>query len=450
MKRIAFLAFALVIVASGVYVASAADSDGAARPSVMPASQLFDPLGQDPDVIYLLANSSIVFGPDPHGRSEEITFVGPVTVPKWPMKGYGRRVLADGRQQIDIELTQSDLTGESYLLAGPVVLGEHPDLRSLGTITERPHLGGPRLASNTGNANHAQTADKKGKAPKGDNGKAPEAKPDNSKAAGAAGDASRTADGSEEVPADFTVLRKVLLTTAKGILYNETAVPVRGRIDAIPPVKFQGTPVGVNVFRGMELPVALLDKSGNVNGWFYSKAHMAYAVKPAGIERSYLKGEVELRQGERTEKVSISGPVEIHHLSTDTAKDEVEFMILALRGHSDLLGGDVMFSETFSDRDHFSRGELVWKGQGNGQTAANLYVDLYTPGTKLTTHEPIPLKGVISAFHQAGQLDKGKLHLPMFSSTGRYTSSAQRTLYDESEKAAVEVVNLEFNLTERM
>src|SRR5436305_8827719 len=137
MKRIAFLAFALLIIAPGIYLASAADSGSATRPSVMPASQLFDPLGQEPDVIYLLANSSVIFGPDPHGRSEEVTFVGPVTVPKWPMKGYNRRVLPDGRQQIDIELTQSELTGESYVLGGPVVLGEHPDLRSLGTITER-------------------------------------------------------------------------------------------------------------------------------------------------------------------------------------------------------------------------------------------------------------------------------------------------------------------------
>src|SRR5215207_5663613 len=134
MKRIALLTFVLAVAALGIFVASggAADSpDAAARQTqVLPASELFDSLGQEPDVVYLFANSSVVFGPDPHGRSEEITFVGPVTVPKWPMKGYGRRVLPDGRQQIDIELTQSDLTGESYVMGGPVILGEHPDLRS--------------------------------------------------------------------------------------------------------------------------------------------------------------------------------------------------------------------------------------------------------------------------------------------------------------------------------
>jgi hypothetical protein len=319
-----------------------------------------------------------------------------------------------------------------------VVLGEHPDLRSLGTITERPMASGARFAANR--------EEKGPKGPRGKlpQGKAPEAETSPQKVA------EETREGEEEVPADFVVLRKVLLTTAKGILYNETAVPVRGRIDAIPPVRFQGTPVGVNVFRGMELPVALLDKSGNVNGWFYSKAHMAYAVKPAAIERSYLKGEVELRQGERTETVAISGPVEIHHLSTGEAKDDIEFMVLALRGRSELLGGDIMFSETFSDRDHFSRGELVWKGQGNGQSATDLYVDLYTPATKLTTREPIQLKGAVTDFRQAGSLEKGKLSLAMFASNGRYASATGRTLYDESEKPAVELVSMEFNLAEKM
>jgi len=199
----------------------------------------------------------------------------------------------------------------------------------------------------------------------------------------------------------------------------------------------------------MELPVALLDKSGNVNGWFYSKAHMAYAVKPAGIERSFLKGTVELRQGERTEKVSVSGPVEIHHLATGATKNDIEFMVLALRGRSELLGGDIMFAETFSDRDHFSKGQTAWQGNGNGQSSADLYLDLYTPATKLTVREPIPLKGAVTSFHPAGNLDKGKLHLAMFASNGRYTSSAMRTLYDEAENPSIELVSMEFNLAER-
>ena len=434
MKRFAVLVFALIAVAGAAMVVSGgpAASIDTAKAHVMPASDLFDPLGQEADVVYLLANSSVVFGPDPHGRSEEITFVGPVTVPKWPMKGYGRRMLPDGRQQIDIELTQSDLTGESYLMGGPVILGEHPDLRSLGTITERPSKKGVRLASDA-------------------EPREPEVREDDveiDSRSGCEGDPSSS--NCEEVPADFVVERKVLLTTAKGILYNETAVPVRGRVDAIPPVKFQGTPTGVNVFRGMELPVALLDKSGNVNGWFYSKAHMAYAVKPAAIERSFLEGTVEIRQGEQTERVAVEGPVEIHHLATGDAKNEIEFMILALRGHSELLGGDIMLSETFSDRDHFSKGEVAWQGSADGASEADLYIDLYTPATKLTTHEPVRLKGEVNQFRQAGKLDKGQLSLPMFASNASYASVAERTLFDESEKPALELVSVEFNLAERM
>jgi hypothetical protein len=421
--------------------AAAPAAAAAATPApAMPPSALFDRLGSQPDVIYLIANSSVVFGPDPHGRSEEITFMGPVTVPKWPMPGYGRRVLPDGRQQIDIELTQSELTGESYVLNGPVVLGEHPDLRSLGTITERPRTATPNSApadNNTGNNkdNNAATSTPASVTPVA-----------NKTATNAA-----AAESSEEVPADFVVERKVLLTTAKGILYNETAVPVRGRIDSIPPVKFEGTPTGVNVFRGMELPVALLDRDGNVNGWFYSKAHMAYAVLPAAIERSFVKGTVQLKSGAKTENVEVTGPAEIHHLAAPGSGEQtnMEVMMLALRGHSQLLGGDIMVTETFGDRDHFSRGQLNWQGS-NADSKFDLFVDVYTPSAKLTTHEPIALAGQLLNCKINGHLEKGKLNLPLVGGKAQFTSNAGRELYDESEKPVVELGKLQLNLAERM
>lgn len=418
--------------------AATAAAPAAAPAPAMPPSALFDRLGSQPDVIYLIANSSVVFGPDPHGRSEEITFLGPVTVPKWPMPGYGRRVLPDGRQQIDIELTQSELTGESYVLNGPVVLGEHPDLRSLGTITERPR---------TANSNPADNSASNGNS-KDSNSNPATLTPAVSKTT--TNSAAESA-ASEEVPADFVVERKVLLTTAKGILYNETAVPVRGRIDSIPPVKFQGTPTGVNVFRGMELPVALLDRDGNVNGWFYSKAHMAYAVLPAAIERSFVKGTVQLKSGEKSENVEVSGPAEIHHLAVPGSGEQtnMEVMMLALRGHSQLLGGDIMVTETFGDRDHFSRGQLNWQGS-NADSKFDLFVDVYTPSAKLTTHEPISLAGQLLNCKINGHLDKGKLSLPLLGGKAQFNSSSARVLYDESEKPVVELGKLQLNLAERM
>jgi len=437
------LAVAVALAAEGAGKPAAENGSAAATAATpapaMPPSALFDRLGTQPDVIYLIANSSVVFGPDPHGRSEEITFLGPVTVPKWPMPGYGRRVLPDGRQQIDIELTQSELTGESYVLNGPVVLGEHPDLRSLGTITERPRTAA--AASNGTSADNNKDSNPK------DNAAAatPAVTPVASKNAAAAPQAA-----SEEVPADFVVERKVLLTTAKGILYNETAVPVRGRIDAIPPVKFEGTPTGVNVFRGMELPVALLDREGNVNGWFYSKAHMAYAVLPAAIERSFIKGTVQLKSGDKTENVEVSGPAEIHHRSVPgSGETTMEVMMLALRGHSQLLGGDIMVTETFGDRDHFSRGQLNWQG-ANADSKFDLFVDVYTPSAKLSTKQPLTLAGQLVDCKINGHLEKGKLNLPLLSGKAQFTSNAAQLLYDESEKPVVELGKLQLNVAERM
>jgi hypothetical protein len=485
------LAFALAVtVAFAADGGSTPSSKGSAAPPataaaapapMFPPSPLFDHLTTQPDVVYLIANSSVVFGPDPHARSEEITFLGPVTVPKWPMAGYNRRVLPDGRQQIDIELTQSELTGESYVLGGPVVLGEHPDLRSLGTITERS---GARLVNaaavqsrdpeplmslatsqDSGSGNNEQqkiiaenvkklTAilDKLNKPRLSAAGRKAQSK--QIQYAGGemmAALAKVEPTDAEVLPADFVVECKVLLTTAKGILYNETAVPVRGRIDSIPPVKFQGTPEGVNVFRGMELPVALLDRDGNVNGWFYSKAHMAYAVLPAAIERSTISGSIQLKSGDKTETVQVSGPAEIHHLTApgSAEKTEAEFMMLALRGHSELLGGDIMVSETFSDRDHFSRGQLKWNGT-NADSKFNLFVDLYTPAAKLTTHEPLLVSGHFVDCKATGRLEKGKLSLPLIGGKGQFTANADSVLYDEAEKPVVKISKLQLNLNEQM
>jgi hypothetical protein len=460
--------------------AAAPDAAEAAPAPMFPASPLFDRLTTQPDVVYLIANSSVVFGPDPHARSEEITFLGPVTVPKWPMAGYNRRVLPDGRQQIDIELTQSELTGESYVLGGPVVLGEHPDLRSLGTITERS---GARLVNaaamqskdeplmslatsqDSGSGNNEQqkiidqsikklTAmlDKLNKPRLSAAERKAQFKQIQASVEEMISELAKVEPtDAEVVPADFVVERKVLLTTAKGILYNETAVPVRGRIDSIPPVKFQGTPEGVNVFRGMELPVALLDRDGNVNGWFYSKAHMAYAVLPAGVERSTISGSIQLKSGDKTETVQVSGPAEIHHLTApgSAEKTEAEFMMLALRGHSELLGGDIMVSETFSDRDHFSRGQLKWNGT-NADSKFDLFVDLYTPAAKLTTHEPLQVSGRFVDCKATGRLEKGKLSLPLIGGKGQFTANADSVLYDEAEKPVVKVTRLQLNLSEHM
>lgn len=505
---------------------------------------LFDTLEPEADVIYLLASSSVVFGPDPDARSEEITFAGFVTVPKWPMAGYQRRTLQTGQQQIDMELTESELVGESYLLGGIVNLGEHPDLRSLGTITERPRrdevrpaaenrlpvgdLFGPHslvaavslaamaaddpqdrperpvetegrvvtypitenleklMAANpyilwddliavelrklVARGPELQTLEPKIVPPAGARlvEREIELPPDLVKGMnelrrvdwrswiyatneGVAADlldrqiveVTGESFNPALIPNDFVVARKVLLTTAKGILYNETPVPVRGTITAIPPVRSREMPQGLNVFHGMELPVPLLGEDGSVNGWFYSKAHMAYAVEPDAIQRNRLEGTAELRAGERTETVTLSGPVEIHHTRRD-GETEIEIMVLALRGRSELLGGDIMVIESFSDRDRFSSGRLTGAGGGAAEADLDLFVEVYTPSDKLANEEPIHLAGRFSEIRSRGELAKGDLSIPLLAGAGDVPLAATRgsRLFDEAGRLAAEVVDL--------
>lgn len=521
--------------ALGDDAAPAAPPPPAAPP--LAAEPMFDDLAGRADVIYLMANSSLVFGPDPHARSEEITFAGLVTVPKYPMAGYDRRRLGDGRQQIDIELTSSELTGESYLLGGTVKLGEHPDLRSIGTITQSPtraaRLGGAseiQLAANR-QVSQASAAPPNGGRAKIDVTVVPRAaeliarNPDIlwdelleaelRKLAAQAPDVRRNAKkvipatvtatkvtfsltpraaadvrslppGQRDdylsqivdsiinnltarrlvtttieevnlrppvIPNDFVVARKVLITTAKGILYNETPVPVRGTIDSIPPVRRPSTPEGVNVFKGMELPVPLLDADGNVDGWFYSKAHMAYAVLPDAIQRNEIKGTVTLRNNGKEEQVAFHGPMEIHFReagrnAAGQRQTEIEVMVLALRGKSEIFGGDVMMIEAFSDRDHFSKGMVTWADGKPSPLRLDLYTQIYTPAGKLDNPEPIRFEGTIAGLKDDPPIERGTLRIPLYSAVAgsAIRSTKGSDLLDESGQSTAQLTSMSMQL----
>lgn len=89
-----FLILAVLTLSGGAQQRpSTSAATGPGRTSVT----LFDNLKDGEDYIYLLSNSSFVWGPDPNNPSEEITFTGVVTVPKWPMPGFERRTLPDVR-----------------------------------------------------------------------------------------------------------------------------------------------------------------------------------------------------------------------------------------------------------------------------------------------------------------------------------------------------------------
>lgn len=518
--------------------AAAADAGGTVQDAKAwsRAVPLFDRLKDSEDVVYLITNSSFIWGPDPHGLSEEVTFTGFVTVPKWPQPGYQRRTLPDGRQQIDIELSHSDLMGASYLLGGDILLGEHPDLRSLGTITEAPlaeQAAFLRERSAQVAAKAANPGARSGVAvpTQGSAGserrtfmisrelsrlveanqdvlwsdliaselrklsKAPVAQirsqfPTQELADPVALDLNLPTDLAERmsgsgidlngvvghllkkiagelglpnqdvmtlvVPADFIVARKVLLNTAKGVLYNETAVPVRGKLDEIPPVRRKEDAVGLNVFRGMELPIPLLDEDKNVDGWFYSKAHLAMSVHPEAVSREELEGTLRLRVGSKTETVKLSGRGELHHVDTRTdasgqRQSEVEFITLALRGQSEILGDQIMIIEAFSDRDKFSKGWVTWADGKAVPSSVDLFVELLTPSGKLANSDPLRLAGTVDRFSTAGALTKGSLNIPLLRtvSANGFTASSPVTLFNEAERPVVTVEGLDLRFVVR-
>jgi hypothetical protein len=343
------------------------------------SSEAFDRLQPVTEVVYLLANSSIVIGSDPKGQSDEITFTGTVNIRKFPYPGFDRRKLDNGQYQIDFQLLNSELRGESYLLGGTVKLGEDKELPSLGVITQ--------------------------------------------------------SEPGRDYPANFIVQRKVLIETPAGVFKNVEPVPVRGVIDSIPPFRLQTTPSTLNVFKGEQLPVAMLDGGGKVGGWFYSKMHMAFAVNPAELFRMQLTGEVVLEdQTGKRETVAIEGPSEFLR---QMDSDKVECVKLGLRGRSKLLGGMIMITEGFSQSDRFSRGTLgIHDGaKGPVENSFPLYMEFKTPSGSMVVPAPVPIRGTARTQRQIETVQMKDRTVPVYEieTAGDYSGTGAFAITNEAE-----------------
>ena len=62
--------------------------------------QAFDGLKPAAVIEQAIGVADVVFGEDPKGPGETLSFTGPVKIEKWPVEGYARRVLPDGRVEI--------------------------------------------------------------------------------------------------------------------------------------------------------------------------------------------------------------------------------------------------------------------------------------------------------------------------------------------------------------
>jgi hypothetical protein len=341
-------------------------------------AESFSALEPVTETVFLLANSSIIIGADPNGPSDEITFTGTVNIRKFPHEGFERRKLDNGRYEIDFELLNSELRGESYVLGGMVKLGEDKELPSLGVITQ-------------------------------------------------------TTSG-KDFPANFIVQRKVLIETPAGVFKNVDPVPVRGVIDSIPPFRLATTPQTLNVFKGEQLPVAMLDSTGNVGGWFYSKMHLAFAVDPAEIYRMNVAGEISIRGKDRSETVKVEGPIEFIR---NIDRNEVECVKLALRGESELFGGRVMLTESFGDSDKFSKGTVGLKSSAtSARNSFPLYVDVKTPAGTMLLPAPIPIEGTVKSQRQIDTVQMRGRTVPVYAleTEQEYSASGSFAVTNEAEQ----------------
>jgi hypothetical protein len=156
--------------------------------------------------------ASIILGEDPSVESRSFDMHGFVRIKEWPLEGYERRTLDDGRVQIDLEMVESQITAEIEEFGSEIRITETTADRNLGTLTQ--------------------------------------------------------VTAGEDFPAEFALARLVSVDTPIGRLHNEEPIQIRATIDSIPPVATRESREGMNVFEAVNTPVPLLDEQNKVVAHF--------------------------------------------------------------------------------------------------------------------------------------------------------------------------------------
>jgi uncharacterized protein DUF6004 len=365
---------------------------GAASEAVRPA---FLGLKSEQDVLYLLASSTLVMGSDVNGPGEEVVFTGTVTMPRFPLPGYERRRLADGRFQVDFSLIRADLYGESFLTGGTLHLADSPDHISSGTITQRAV--------------------------------------------------------EQEFPSDLTLQRHLVVETPRGPLHNREPIRVRATIDAIPPLRRSGSGGELDVLRGEPAAVAMLDEHGRIGAWLTNRPDQAFAVAPAAIYQEYLAGLITLESGGQRERVAVEGPIEILDELDGEPGRGAEIVKLALRGDSRLLGGPILVAERFAEAAGRSTGTLGvehGKLRDGGRSAFDLHLEIRSPGGTLQVQEPIRLAGVTRAVEQNCQLPLGDRSVPVYSIWFDLAGTGAAPVLGQDGRPLARLVSLQMATTE--
>lgn len=352
----------LVLVAPG----APGEESNAQAPLPPPAGQqTFENLPASAIIEQAIGIADIAFGKDPNGASETLHFTGPVKVQKWPMEGYSKKVLPDGRVQISAEIVDRD---KGMLLARCATSFQ---VKAPVTITVAP--GYPWQPGEAG----AEPAPEQDTQPK------PAPKPEDADAVAVAYRAPKPGDPvagmkvsafhrrssgtitqitpGVDFPAIAAIDLYLNLHTPMGVLHNEEPLALRSQIDSIPPVKVVNVDDKQNEWHAGNMPIRFVNDEGETMAWMTTRAHSACLVHPDVITQAEVEADVKVQVAGKDEMLRLKGITEIHRYNTAEGS-KLEMVQLFLDGASDLLGGSVMLSAPNNGCRRVPIGQVSEKG----------------------------------------------------------------------------------------
>jgi hypothetical protein len=278
------------------------------------SKEAFEKVPPLPVIEQAIGIADLAFGETPDGPGETLAFTGPVKVQKWPMDGYTRKVLDDGRVQITAEIVDRDKgnllarSAVSYMLKAPVritVAPGYPDEKGAATSVQPSQFSKFQRRSM---------------------GTITQLKP------------------GVDFPAVVEMNLYLNVHAPNGVLHNEDPIILKTTVDGLPPVKITSTKEGFNEWHASNMPIRFVDDEGKTRAWMTTRAHTACLVHPNTISQLDVEATVMVKANGKAEQVKLRGMSEIHQYNPESPNARLEMVQLYLTGDSPLLGGAVMLS----------------------------------------------------------------------------------------------------------
>lgn len=325
-------------------LAGAAEDGSTATADLPESGQAFADLPMSAVIEQAIGIADIAFGKDPDGLSETLHFTGPVKVQKWPMEGYTRTVLPDGRVQISAEIVDQDKgmllarCAESFQLKAPVTITVAPGY---------PWEKDPEIEGAPPDVQEQQNdADEAAKRAEVAEYRAP--RPGDALAGLTVSQFRHRSEGTitqlaagVDFPAEVRMKLYLNMHTPMGVLHNEEPLDLRSVIDGIPPVKVAASSEEQNEWHARNMPIRFVNDDGETVAWMTTRAHSACLVHPDDVTQTQVVADVKVQVDGHDETVRVQGMSEIHRYNDPDGSAQLEMVQLYLDGDSELLRGPV-------------------------------------------------------------------------------------------------------------